>query len=309
MMDRLVSKLSERYLNTCILIIRILPEAGLGVNEVISQTSIKDRTHIIDAIRVLEKAKFLTKDKAPHGKLRNLKLTELGSGVKTFLDNVEIYIDSYKNLRKKMDEIYQDMDIELGNEFAGYEDGYKVLKGGRARLGQLLVSKGWKKEEAQRWFNGLTYLLGVSKTDGVFASLYRLMALVNKLEANQISKAIIQKVILEGLSKQLQLFVSESISHNSYENLYSGIYAHIEKLFGYDLISCGFISKDFISYIRSLIGIGDSSGSVTRSMVDPLKKKIENLRKEMTMKPDVDNRLLIKADENLLSFYEEKFGT
>jgi hypothetical protein len=306
MRDRLVSKLSERYLNTCILIIRILPEAGLGVNEVISQTSIKDRTHIIDAIRVLEKAKFLTKDKAPHGKLRNLKLTELGNRVKTFLDNVEIYINSYKNLRRKMDEIEQDMDIELGNEFAGYEDGYKVLKGGRARLGQLLVRKGWKKEETQRWFNGLTYLLGVSKTDGVFASLYRLMAL-NKLEANEISKAIIQKVILEGLSKQLQLFVSESISHNSYENLYSGIYAHIEELFGYDLISCGFISKDFKSYIRSLIGIGDSSGSIMRSMVDPLKKKIENLNREMSTKPDVDNRLLIKANENLLSFYEEKF--
>jgi hypothetical protein len=245
----------------------------------------------------------LTKDKAPPGKLRNLKLTELGSGVKTFLDNVEIYIDSYKNLRKKMDEIEQDMDIELGNEFAGY----KVLKGGRARLGQLLVRKGWKKEEAQRWFRGLTYLLGVSKTDGVFASLYRLMAL-NKLEANEISKAIIQKVILEGLSKQLQLFVSESISHNSYENLYSGIYAHIEKLFGYDLISCGFISKEFNSYIHSLIGVGDSSGSIMRSMVDPLKKKTENLNREMSTKPDVDNRLLIKANENLLSFYEKFRG-
>lgn len=304
---RLVSKLNERYLNTCILIIRALPETGLGVNELISQTSIKDRTHVIDALRVLEKAKFLTKDKAPLGKLRKLKLTELGIGLKTYLDNVEIYIDSYKNLRKKMDEIEQDLDIELGDEFAGYEDGYKVLKGGRARLGQLLIRKGWKREEAQRWFNGLGFLLGVSKTDGIFASLYRLMALVNKLETNEISKAIIQKVILEGLSKQLQLFVSKDISEKSYENLYSGIYAHIEKLFEYDLISCGLISRDFNSYIRSLIGIGDSSGSITRSMVEPLKNKIENLNREMSMKPDVDNTFLIKSNQNLLSLYEERF--
>jgi hypothetical protein len=46
-----------------------------------------------------------------------------------------------------------------------------------------------------------------------------------------------------------------------------------------------------------------------KAEIEPLKKKIENLRKEMSMKPAVDNRLLIKANQNLLSFYEEKFGT
>jgi hypothetical protein len=303
MADRLVGKLNERYLNTCILIIRILPEAGLGVNEVISQTSIKDRTHIIDAIKVLEKAKFLTKHKAPIGKLRNLKLTDLGADVKSYLDNIEKYAHSYTNLIEKFDEIDAAIDIKLTKKFIEYDKGVEV------REGEINFDEYLRRGGRKRWWAGLLYLRQVSYRDAIFSSLYRFMTLVNKAGSNEVSKLIIQKVILEGLSKQLSLFVSKNISDDSYKNLYGRVFEHIEKLFEYDLKSCSFVTKDFNSYIDSLIRLGDFSGSVMKAEIEPLKKKIENLRKEMSMKPAVDNRLLIKANQNLLSFYEEKFGT
>ena len=56
--------MANRLVYTCITILRLLPGTGLNVGKVIEQTS-SDRSHVIEAIEYLKKAKMVTKEEDP----------------------------------------------------------------------------------------------------------------------------------------------------------------------------------------------------------------------------------------------------
>jgi hypothetical protein len=93
----------DRLVTTCTDILKILPPAGLGVNKIIKQTSkgpkhSPDRTHVIEAIKTLEKAKIASHERWSPGKPKVIKLTALGNEIKELMNELNLFRQSYKKL-------------------------------------------------------------------------------------------------------------------------------------------------------------------------------------------------------------------
>lgn len=89
----------DRLVSTCLKILTVVPPQGMKVSKVILQTS-SDRSHVIEALKTLQKAKLIKEERVPHHKqIRIQKITELGQRFLELGKLVHEYCRCYVELR------------------------------------------------------------------------------------------------------------------------------------------------------------------------------------------------------------------
>ena len=164
--------MNDRLVTTCISILSTLSSAGTGVNKIIQKTS-SDRTHVIEAIKTLEKGKLVSHERWSPGTVKLIKPTTLGIEIKDLLDSLKLYRESFKKFQDK-------------NRLKE-SDGTNVVE----------------REIFQKWQDGLRYIDSICKKNIFLALAHRYSLIYYKHELNQIGNTILIKIISNEFSYQL----------------------------------------------------------------------------------------------------------
>ena len=96
--------IKDRLVQTCIKILRLISEKNLSINKIIKQTS-SDRTHVLDAIQTLERAKLVKQLKSEtHKEMRFLVLNQIGRDLVNFMNSIDGFRKSFQSLTKTIHE-------------------------------------------------------------------------------------------------------------------------------------------------------------------------------------------------------------
>jgi hypothetical protein len=94
--------MNDRLVSTSVRILRSLPESGLHTNAIIKHTS-PDRTHVIAAIRLLERGRLIHVQDEKNWKIGQKKTvipTGLGFEIKTLMDDLDRYNDALSGFKQ-----------------------------------------------------------------------------------------------------------------------------------------------------------------------------------------------------------------
>ena len=98
--------IKDRLVKTCIHILRLISDKNLNINKIIKQTS-SDRTHVIKAIKTLERAKLVKRRKSDsHKQVEFLALAQMGSDLVNFMNSIDEFRRSFQSLTKTIDEYF-----------------------------------------------------------------------------------------------------------------------------------------------------------------------------------------------------------
>jgi DNA-binding transcriptional regulator GbsR (MarR family) len=98
--------IKDRLVKTCIHILRLISDKNLNINKIIKQTS-SDRTHVIEAIKTLERAKLVKRRKSEsHKEMEFLVLAQMGSDLVNFMNSIDGFRKSFQSLTKTIDEYF-----------------------------------------------------------------------------------------------------------------------------------------------------------------------------------------------------------
>jgi predicted transcriptional regulator len=166
---RKLIKMDDRFFDHCILIMKNLSdvgEVGIGVNDIIAQTS-SDRSYVIDLIKVLAKCGLVSKENADPGKVKPVKLTELGLELKEMAENIHEYTVALKELRHKRDKHVPKLDTNT-------QERKKVL------------------ENSQK---GKEFVESICTRNMVLALMQRYFSIHYKYQINKVADTILIKII------------------------------------------------------------------------------------------------------------------
>jgi hypothetical protein len=235
----------------------LLPPSGLHTNAIIKRTS-SDRSHVIEALRLLETAKLIaTKDEKnwQFGQKKTKILSNLGFEIKTLMDDLDRYKDAYSEFRIKKDE-FEDIAepykfhkeyLNEGSLSVVYHSGeYRVkdeieaddlIKKREDVIRNKLKAKGWTDTEIELRDDTSDSLNSVQRfcDNNIFSALvhrYTFIFYRFDLDKNELVRNILTEVIVNEFRRQFIEPVSR-MSKNTHEDgngkdrIYSDIFNQI----------------------------------------------------------------------------------
>jgi DNA-binding MarR family transcriptional regulator len=209
--------IKDRLVKTCIHILRLISDKNLNINKIILQTS-SDRTHVIEAIKTLERAKLVKRRKSEsHKEMEFLVLAQMGSNLVNFMNSIDEFRRSFQSLTKTIDEYFnleQHYVImrEVHRELSKEEETGITQKPSEEHLASekslrnKLRAKNWTDEEID------SHYPLVSEADKFhFGSAQAfIMGLFNKYlslslrgGSNEISRAILTEKVISSLNQHI----------------------------------------------------------------------------------------------------------
>jgi len=245
----------------------------MNVNTIIKQTS-PDRTYVTKAIKTLEKAGMVTKEKTKkHLQIRLVTPTDLAKNLRTIIDQIDHYNKSYSIF------------INATNDkFEKYWDDYcsvtniKVLPDAKRILKSKLISDGWKEEETQffvQWFQAKFEIERIIRRHIFHAVIYRYLTISLKFAVNNLAKDIITHLLLRELQNQISLIAGDlevlfsrdnirpekrnSIIRSFFNEFHDDALGDFLGLYsGYhELARCKFLNNEFSNLVYSIIDLYD----------------------------------------------------
>jgi hypothetical protein len=199
-LSRLFSTMEDRLVRNCSQILCFLLKGRQSVNNIIEQTGIY-KNYVFKANEFLEQSKLVNRiyDKEVHKQKEFIQLTDFGRKLAHFIENTNKFDESFNVLKQVID-----------NKF------------NVPALRSLLKNRGFNDEEINRFEEDISYITDfaitcLSVAVDVVTNTYGLCLLqFNPIES---AKGLLSKVMMDKLSRYLQMEIEEKVNNDRYELL------------------------------------------------------------------------------------------
>ena len=245
--------MSNRLVYTCITILRSLPSSGLNVGKVIEQTS-SDRSHVIEAIEYLKKAKMVTKEEDPTHKQRLfVKPTSLALELRKVMNGIQEYNKTYPVLDHELKKRIQ-TSFAKNKQVPG---DVEILTHDKEILRIILKERGHIPEKIEDSLEnvyetnpGIRKLLNQSPRFVINLLAFRYDTLL-KFEPNQPAKLIIQNTLIDSITEVLKKI---RVTHANITDEVINLLIGISQLGGFDFES---MNQQVYEVMRSILLVLD----------------------------------------------------
>ena len=218
--------INNRLVTTSIHILCLLPDSRLHTNAIIEQTS-PDRTHVIEAIRFLEKSQLvITKDEKNwrFGQKKTIIPSNLGFEIKTLMNDLDSYNDAYSKFGQMQEEfeniadpypsyiknrdddirvIYHNLEYRAKSEFEAND----IIRQRENVIKNMLKAKGWTDTEIESREMTSDGLISIKRfcEKNIFSALvhrYSFIFYRFDLGKNEIVRNILTDVIVNEFRRQ-----------------------------------------------------------------------------------------------------------
>ena len=209
--------IKDRLVKTCIHILRLISDKNLNINKIIKQTS-SDRTHVIEAIKTLERAKLVKRRKSEsHKEMEFLVLAQMGSDLVNFMNSIDGFRKSFQSLTKTIDEYfnldehYVIMSEAIRMSFEEEKTGItqkpsEELRANEKSLRNKLRARNWTDEEIASHYPSANeadkFHLGSARAF-IMGLFNKYLSLSLRRGSTEISRAILIRKIIDSLNQHL----------------------------------------------------------------------------------------------------------
>ena len=209
--------IKDRLVKTCIHILRLISDKNLNINKIIKQTS-SDRTYVIEAIKILERAKLVKRRKSEsHKEMEFLVLAEMGSDLVNFMNSIDEFRKSFQSLTKTIDEnfnlkeyyvIMRERFRQLSEE---EETGIaqkpsKELLFSEKSLRMKLRARNWTNDEINshfQWTNEADVFYMFSAQAFIMGLFNKYLSLSLRYGSVEITRAILTQKVIDSLNQHV----------------------------------------------------------------------------------------------------------
>jgi DNA-binding MarR family transcriptional regulator len=293
--------LKDRLVETCVAILRLISDKSMSINKIILQTS-SDRSHVIDAIKTLEKAKLVKRRPSKTRKqMEFLELKQMGEELANFIKSIEWFRRSFHSLAESIDKNFDSKEFGVMKKeslrMAGEERNTMITKRSKdylmseKRLKNKQKAKDWTDTEIYShnlWFEEADDFQMYSAKAFIAGLFSKYISLSLKHGSNEVSRAILTKIVMDALNQHLtytyKLFrrgsdklFSDSEDKNYSDELTNG---HITYIFS--------LNSEIRSYLEDF------------SEEETVYYNLRSTPPTFNFVPKINNRFLVNEVENVM---------